>query len=286
MFNFDPKRVARGKRGAGRFDFKHNTESDIDLIDCEMEPESVMTDDMLDSRPRVGSGSVSESRSYLRAIEAIEHAKSARSMGDALRGLLRGRGDVSGFDDDELDLERTREAARTLADLFTKYPAIESNIVIGETGPESVAEAHGYRRTKEREYFRKDMVINREKMVGAYTMNESYQKSKASGWFHSTTDDVTPLQYVVTHEFGHLIDYTSECSVSPHKVRNAYIDEQGFKSAYTQEAEDHIKANMSRYANTNRQELLAEAFADVEMNGSKAFGFSKALYNEMMGALK
>lgn len=282
MPDFIPNRVATGKSGAGRYDFKINTEADIDIFDDEMSTE---VEEPFLPVVRVGEGRVSDSRSYLRAIDAIERAKSPETIGLALRGLLRDRGEVLGFCGPDLDLDKTREVAKTVADLFTKYPTVTADVKIGECSPGSAAEARGYQYKGERGYFKKIMVINQKKVETDSNIDALFEKNKEDGWFHLVNEDVTPMQYIVTHEFGHLVDYESERTVSPYEVRKAYVDELDFVNAYVQE-EPHIAANTSGYAKSCREELLAEAFADVEMNGEKAFDFSKALYKNLVGALK
>jgi hypothetical protein len=286
MSNFIPNRVASGRHGAGRYDFKVHTESDLDLLDYYMEVADNDDPESFDLSKRVGLGKVSDSRSYLRAVNTIERAKTPEDIGAALAGLLRDRGEVRGFTGTELDLEKTREVAKTVADLFTKYPTITADIEIGECSlSSSAAEALGYRYNGEEAYFKKEMVINRKILKAESAMDAHFEKSRANGWHHVTNDDVTPVQYTVTHEFGHLIDYQSARSVSPYEVRKAYIDELGFANPYVQEA-PHIEANTSRYAKKCREELLAEAFADVEMNGDAAFEYSKALHKTLVGEVK
>lgn len=285
MATLSPNRVLIGKSGAGRYDFKHNTEAEIDLVDADFDVDIACSEGKFDLSKRVGLGNISESRSYLRTIEAINRAQTPQSVGAALSGLLRDRGVVSGFDKGDFDMERVREVARTLTDLFTKYPSVNADISIGQCQPGISAEALGYRYRDEESYFKKEMVISRIKMSTASNVEADFEKCKGNGWFHVVNDDVTPMQYVVTHEFGHLIDYDSDRTVSTHDVRKAYIDKLDFVNPYVQEA-PHIDANTSRYGKSCREELLAEAFADTECNGDQAFEYSKALHAELVGAIK
>lgn len=282
--DLNPNRVSAGKSGGGRYDFKRNSEAEIDLFDFDNEDPIIM--EAVVTAPRVGEGNISESRSYLRAINAIDNAKTTEEMGAALADLLRNRGEVSGFDTPQLNVERTREVSKTLADLFTKYPMVTANIRIQPIKNNNTnAQAVRYRRRGEQKYFKKEIHIASQKLKTSSKLGYHFDKAKEAGHHHVVNNDVTPMQYVVTHEFGHLMDYTPDKEISPYKVRTAHAVEQGFANGYIGEAHSYFLKNTSLYGNTSRGELIAEAFADVEMNGDEAFEYSKALHAELIGAV-
>lgn len=282
----NPNRVLSGKRGAGQFDFKHNTEAELELVDHDFDAQDPIVMEAEVAAPRVGDGNVSDSRSYLRAINSINNAKTTDEMGVALADLLRERGEVSGFDTPQLNVERTREVAKTLADLFTKYPSITSNIRIQPIkNNDANAQAIRYRRRGETRYFKKEIHIASQKLKTNSKLGHHFDRAKEAGHHHITNDDITPMQYMVTHEFGHLMDYTPDKEISVSKVRTAHAVEQGFENSYTGSAHHYLLKNTSLYGRTSRGELIAEAFADVEMNGDSAFGYSKALHAELIGAV-
>jgi hypothetical protein len=282
MANWTPNRVATGKAGAGRYDFKHNSEANLDLIDYES-----AVDDLISQvgapQLRVGGGNISNDRSYLRAIDAIDRAETTEEMALALQGLLRGRGRVSGFSTSRLNLENTRELTRTLADLFTKYPTVNADVSIVNIWQKSVyAQALATRKRGEKDYSKLEIQISRSQLRKGPELNEVFEEGKESGWVHLVNDKVSPMRYTVTHEFGHLMEYSSSEPKS-HEIQAAYAADHGHAAHDTPEMQQYFTDNSSLYGQTSSGELLAEAFADVECNGNDAFGYSKFIHTRLVG---
>lgn len=280
-----PRRVSAGQHGGGRFDFKYNTESDIDLVDCDAaESEFSLVN-------RVGLGTVSNDPAYLRAVEEINAATKPVEVGNALQTLLGNRGEVDGFDRHYLDLGKIKEAGITLADLYTKYPNVNSNVFVGDTAPNAAAEVLAWRKQGESKYFRMDMVISDDELDKNSSLDANFQKTRENGWLHSRNNEVSAVQYMITHEFGHLIDHTSEDRVNITSVALDYGEEKGWRDPkdwdddYTQEVNKHLSENISGYGKKDCGEVIAEAFADVECNGDNAFDYSKVLYRKLRGEL-
>jgi hypothetical protein len=226
MDNWAPNRILAGSSGGGRFDFKRNGEQDIDLSEYENAVDNLISD-VSAPQHRVGGGNISDDLSYLRAIDAIDRAETTEEMALALQGLLRDRGRVSGFSTSRLNLENTRELTRTLADLFTKYPMVKSDVSIVNIWQKSVyAQALATRKRGEKDYSKMEIQISRSQLRKGPELNERFEEDKENGWVHLVNDRVSPMRYTVTHEFGHLMEYSSSEADSD-ELQTAYAAEHG-----------------------------------------------------------
>jgi hypothetical protein len=79
------------------------------------------------------------------------------------------------------------------------------------------------------------------------------------------------------HEYGHHVDRITGMDIGG--TRSLAIAAEHAKAAgVTRHA--YVKANLSKYATTNKQELFAEGFADAMQHGSGAADLSRALLDE------
>ena len=95
------------------------------------------------------------------------------------------------------------------------------------------------------------------------TLKQQYANSVKRGYFAEGTD----YRSIFVHEMGHAIDfYVGEkkgVERISYAMQHEYLTkEAGFKSADSQKAQEYIVRNVSKYANTNPKELLAECFSE------------------------
>lgn len=109
-------------------------------------------------------------------------------------------------------------------------------------------------------------------------MDAAYDRCVSNG-FHPSRGNKTGLEAVVAHEAGHRltdsqqsifgIDGTSD------RIVEAAAKRMGYKNA------NSFRSKISGYAKESNAEAVAEAFADVYCNGSKASRESKAVVTEL-----
>lgn len=83
----------------------------------------------------------------------------------------------------------------------------------------------------------------------------------------------TPIG-IATHEFGHSVARHVDAETTAGEIA-AF----GKKKAGHSTAKEYIEMEIGFYATTNHQELAADAFADVQINGNLASGLSKEIVN-------
>lgn len=214
-------------------------------------------------------------------LAAINSAKSATEAGAALQDLIGKRGMVSGFDAPKLDAARARETAATIGALFEKYPKISANIVVTKIANSKVLAQAGSRTGKVEDLV---MEISEAKLKATSKLANQFDAMCSSGHVHvHDRKAVDPMQYTVTHEFGHLIDGT----IKPFHfdaVKDEIMAENGWRK-HSKEQAAYFRANQSVYGRSNKAEGIAEAFADVEINGGRAFEFSKRVHAALIARL-
>ena len=110
-------------------------------------------------------------------------------------------------------------------------------------------------------------------------MENAYSACVKSG-FHPSQGKKTALQAVTAHELGHAL---TDKIVNEKKMDEKTIISKASKM--TGHGQDHISfaSKISGYAKVSNSECIAEAFADVYCNGSKAKKESKAIVDIMKG---
>lgn len=230
-----------------------------------------------------GSPSLLESESYHRAVEAIRDAHTTEAMGYALKRFLGDRGPVLGFDTPKIDLERTRDVALTSACLFAKYPAINAGVSIKQIkNSKTTAQATANRKRGETKWSNLMIEVSSGKLKTSSKLAPNFEEAKAHNWHHVTSDDITPMRYAVTHEFGHLLEYSAPVTI--YSTNNEFAVSKGFNNAYG-DGHKFIRDQMTGYGKTSTSELLAEAFADTELNGNKSYEYSRAVHRKMVTEL-
>lgn len=137
-------------------------------------------------------------------------------------------------------------------------------------------------------YDGKNLAINKNYM-NVDKMNETYDKSVNSG-YHPSRGNKSGLEAVTSHEMGHFL--TDEIgkkmglkSWDLDKVSDTVL-KQASKNAGYKNGIHKLASKISGYASTSKAEALAEAFADVYCNGSKAKKESKAVVDVMNSYFK
>ena len=128
--------------------------------------------------------------------------------------------------------------------------------------------------------FEGNLAIN-ESYFDAATMSQAYDACVASG-FHPGRGNKTGLEAVTAHELGHrLTDVAGEKlgdgKWALDKTSNSIIAEA--KSRLGANSVDGVRSKISGYAKSSNAEAVAEAFADVYCNGSKASKESQTVVN-------
>lgn len=116
--------------------------------------------------------------------------------------------------------------------------------------------------------------FNTEKLNGAY--DDDVRKG-----FHPSRGDKTGLEAVTAHEYGHSIAHklAGGWGKNYDNMCNKITQEAGKSLGYKKF--NDFASKVSGYAKESSSECIAEAFADVYCNGSKASKESQAVVNTM-----
>ena len=114
----------------------------------------------------------------------------------------------------------------------------------------------------------------------AKKMDSAYDACVQQGW-HPSRGNKTGMEATVAHEMGHaLTDAAAQSTgVSLDKTASQIIKDAKKQAGYRRGAE--MAGKISGYAKTNPAEAVAEAYADVYCNGSKAKKESKAIVDTL-----
>ena len=169
------------------------------------------------------------------------------------------------------------EVLQTFRDIKDEYGYIINDIEIatlkGE-GASTLAYYDGSNIAVNKTYF------DKAKMEGAYA------RSVEQG-FHPPKGNKTALQAVASHELGHALTDAVGAKMGAIKgdVANAILKEAKKQGKFKGTVAD-MAGKISGYAKFNPRECIAEAFADVYCNGSKAHKESQSIVSVMNKYLK
>ena len=120
-------------------------------------------------------------------------------------------------------------------------------------------------------------------------MNKTYDASVESG-YHPSRGNKSGLEAVTSHEMGHKLtdEIGKKMGLGSWKLEEASdrVLKEASKKAGYKNATYKLASKVSGYAKSSKAEALAEAFADVYCNGSKASKESKAIVDVMNSYLK
>ena len=216
--------------------------------------------------------------------------RSARTTSEVASALTRSTGlRVDGFGA-AVDVEKARAVASTVERLAAEFPEVRAAVrVVDIDNPKVYAQASG-------EMDGRVGVKNLELQLSSSRMARSAQTDSAfaedarAGYFNAG-DGVDAYEYMVAHEWGHLVDFASRGEsaagymLDVDQVRDALLASEGISGrgvGYLR----WLRENTSGYGRTNRQELVAEAFADVWVNGEAAKPLSRAIYDALLSRLR
>ena len=247
-------------------------------------------------------------------------AKTPAEVGEMLQQFLGERGTVSGFDHPTLSVDKVRSSAETFGQLMAEFPEVNCNFTIEEMKPKYLGLAKrrvGDPPLREETY---TMALNRTKLTARSKTDDMYKRSVETG-FWSVRDGTTSdaMTYLVTHEFGHVLDYTtgnyamartgsSQLAAGVDAIRPGAIAMDVAKSRglvqparhfmYASPKADPVKVKeyhewvefmgtqQSKYGQTNNAEGIAEAFADVRINEDRASETSKIAVERLIALLR
>ena len=194
-------------------------------------------------------------------------------IGQELNRIMgeRGVGTVArGFDIDGLSVEQLRGAARTIEKLTEAYPEVQFDLQIEPVRGRAVAHAMGV------PYSKGYMTLNSNflKEGAGPAVNLAHQRESFWWSLRPEVPDVTTFEYVVAHEFGHLVDYKSgnirsKGGISAARISKTVARDAGLKQS-TPEWNQFLNREICRYGRSSAAEGIAEAFADTWINGEFA----------------
>ena len=116
---------------------------------------------------------------------------------------------------------------------------------------------------------------------------ESVYADCVKNGFHPSQGNKTALQAVASHELGHALTDAvgSKMGAIKGDTANAILKEAKKQGKFTGTVAD-MAGKISGYAKYNPRECIAEAFADVYCNGTKARKESQSIVNVMNKYLK
>lgn len=201
--------------------------------------------------------------------------QSPKQMGNTLsqRAAKRGRKLEVSIPDD-LDAGRVREAVETIDRLLDDFPEVNlTKVAIGDTG--RVGRAYGvtkgYGAKGGGAVASSEITLTPGLFRTTSPMYETMQRESAGGW--STFSDV---RGIAAHEFGHALDKTYGGSALNRRVFygdgppvdygvdvGQQLRDMHAASGGTTRYAEWMKSQISEYAGTNTDELIAEAFSQV-----------------------
>lgn len=208
-------------------------------------------------------------------------AATPAEAGARLQAAMGTRGTVSGFDSKGLDGDKVRQVAETAARLFHEYPDVRADILVTQIKNPKVFAQAGGPRAADGSYPNLRMEIAASKLKAGTKADATFARSAASGHFHvHDIPGTDSMAYTINHEFGHLVDFTKGATLNPYKLHLDELSRLGIRRASVEDR-DWSRGNISGYGKTSRFEMIAEAFADVQVNGAKAFPFSHVVTNAL-----
>ena len=122
--------------------------------------------------------------------------------------------------------------------------------------------------------------------ANASRMNKAYDDCVSDG-FHPKRGNKTGAEAVAAHEIGHALTDAAAKKMGVYSIDEAAtrIVTQARKST-SHRGVVQMAAKISRYATHSNAEAVAEAFADVYCNGSKAAAESRAIVATLNGYIK
>lgn len=186
-------------------------------------------------------------------------------------------------------LRATKVVAETLVDLQEKYPV---NITVIR-GPNTAKNNGAFAYASRDSFFENKELTFRSDLLTVRAPGQEVIEQSQNGHFPTWVAEsgIDPVQYVATHEYGHLLDYQSKFKTNPKPLFSKVFDEwrearpeyEGNDPVIRDIAHrDFINDQISNYANKSPRELIAEAFADYYLRGEDAALISKIISERVL----
>lgn len=225
------------------------------------------------------------------ARKSISEASTGASVGEIV-GKFFGDTPVTGFGNKNLELDKVKEVATTLINLKDKYPAARMDFInIKNFGSRSRSFAW-VKSTIGRSMTEADVLKSTGMEINSNILSKdkiedfeaTYKRLVDKGFFTKVdTDKVSPWEYVVTHEWGHILDYSKdsykEIQITP--LKKAVSELKGLPYPSMDSAR-YMRTQTSEYGMTNNREYVAESFTDVTFNGENATELSRAIIDVLI----
>jgi len=228
------------------------------------------------------AGLRSTRRQIYQQLERAETYKKVESiMREALGVEFRGFG-VGDGSDGIYPLETTKRLAERLVDLNHQYPVPLSG-VLGPTQMGAGKSIQGTvfadagkqtRRIRFYQEFWTDAKQAKEELADAFSIGQL-------GGQWALDAGIDGMDYITAHEYAHLLDFAAGEKVKPFEIAKKFYlesgalqDGDGIFDRVRREAvvRSLLERDISRYAISNRHELISEAFAQVYFNAPTEVG--------------
>ncbi|MFE3188711.1 hypothetical protein ACFXHA_06850 [Nocardia sp. NPDC059240] len=193
--------------------------------------------------------------------------------------------DLYGIDADfgatELHPEVVREFARAIADMKSRYPDVNIPRIVIEKLPEEYLAATDVGGPTSGPVSTQQVILNETHVLSPDKMAGEVAQDTAAGHFVAGSDN-RPIHATIIHEYGHAIvaEGQQHAAATAEKVLETYFANSrgGMDKAAFDQWLDQLSGYSFSENRLNGDEALAEAFADVELNGEAATEPAKVLY--------
>lgn len=212
---------------------------------------------------------------------SVANAKTNADIQGLLEAKHGSRVKFSGLDRRDLKIESIREVATTLDKLMDEFPdTMLRNVKVAPTG-KAFAWVRSYKDPATGLRI-SDIEMGPGNLKNPSKLREAIERSTSAGHFREMKSG--DWEEILTHEFGHVVDNSLNKAFSPIAVRDAFLEERVGR-AVSREANDLLNEQVSRYARTNRHELIAEAFADARI-GKNPSELNVRIYEGLLDAYR
>ncbi|MGW4355826.1 hypothetical protein ACWELJ_27435, partial [Nocardia sp. NPDC004582] len=193
--------------------------------------------------------------------------------------------DVTGFDNQHVDVEVMREFARAIEDMFGRFPdtelmevriaPLDDDTVFAEVDPGRDGDGH----------FADTLTLNEHFARNPADLAQRVRLAEENGHLVPGSGD-RPLYSTIVHEFAHAIDFTTQM----HARLDAFEAlERHFQRTYGGDAEEFLGwlhdelsgYSFDEHGMYDHAEALAEAFTDVVLNGDLAGEPARILHDHL-----
>lgn len=227
-------------------------------------------------------GVVQRKRSFER-IE-FEDCKTPEEVGKALQQRYPNIIFMN-FNKSNTTIEAAKGYARGLDEMMKKYPNHKLDTVMVGVGPD-----WEYACTKTIPSTGSSLVIFNRRFAMDKTLTIKHMADDVDTFYHMSGAERNPYYYMAIHEYGHVLDASIRMSASENSVdilRREFLGQPGeiphdllpdFVGWLKKYIDGYGWDHGSGWPGYNAPEVIAEAFADFELNGKKALPTSEPLH--------